>query len=246
MSDETGFLTGVDKEFLKSQKNGEEYYTGTNAKQQRYERREAIAKRTRQAFHDFAQLYDTVDEHERNRIFNVSEDPTTDEANQLLDSLIDTVAFLYLSMNGGSDRGGAYYRPLGRPFQSILEPGVEKAEQQRATQPSRFSVVNAHLTVDASDIEKTDVERMIDKVAEGDLSDLSGGEARGLLELADKAENQGSLFISGWRELGEKIQQRRAERDDILTQEDWEEIRNLSDEEVSERFDDESPDSKER
>jgi hypothetical protein len=59
-SEENGFLTDVDKQFLRGEKEYE-------SNQGRYDRRRAIAKRTRQAFHDFALLYEVLDEHERDR-----------------------------------------------------------------------------------------------------------------------------------------------------------------------------------
>lgn len=61
---ENGFLTNTDKAFLRGEK---EYET----KQGRYDRRRAITERTQQAFRDFALLCDELDEHERNRIFDV-------------------------------------------------------------------------------------------------------------------------------------------------------------------------------
>jgi len=74
---ENGFLTNTDKAFLRGEK---EYET----KQGRYDRRRAIAERTRQAFRDFALLCDELNEDERNRIFDVgpTESAPTEKALQ--------------------------------------------------------------------------------------------------------------------------------------------------------------------
>jgi len=97
MGENNGFLTSTDKEFLRS--DGE-YYTNDTAKQSRYERRQAIAERTRQAFHDFSLLAQKLNEHERNRIFDVGpiDDPSVIEIMEKggIDEMLD----------GNTDRAG--------------------------------------------------------------------------------------------------------------------------------------------
>lgn len=63
MSKDRGFLTEVDREYLR----GEKEYTGDNAKQMRYQRRQSIRERTANAFRDFALLYLDLpaEEHEK-------------------------------------------------------------------------------------------------------------------------------------------------------------------------------------
>ena len=130
---ENGFLTDVDKQYLRGEK---EY----KSKQGRYDRRRAIAERTRQAFQDFALLCNELDENERNRIFDVgpTEDAPTEKALQagfakafgdddgvgeipgeeelreymdeyearanLREGVMGTLGFLYLALEGPADR----------------------------------------------------------------------------------------------------------------------------------------------
>lgn len=205
-------------------------WSGMSRQERSYHQRE-IVKRVKHSLLDFSLLYENLPENRRKEIFEVGDNPTDEEANQLLDGLIDTIAFFYLSLNGESDEKGAYYRPLGRPFSSVLRPGVAKAERRRATRPHWHSVVNVNFSVETSEIAETDVDRIIEKIAEGNATELSGGEARSLIELADKSETHSSAFMEGWDDLGQQIQERREKRDDIRTQEDWDEIAERSDNE---------------
>jgi hypothetical protein len=123
MSDETGFLTDVDKEFLRGEK---EY----DSKQGRYGRRQAIRERTREAFHDFALLYDELTPRERDRVF----DPDKSDAAKLTEAMRDTIAFLYRSLEGDRDRPISQERTLTANFNEIFEPGIKRGERDR--QPS--------------------------------------------------------------------------------------------------------------
>lgn len=129
MSDERGFLTGTDREFL----TGEHEYTGESAKQQRYQRREAIAERTRQAFYDFAFLYDVLDPHERDRVFNPDESDTV----ELVEAMRDTIAFLYRALEGDRDRPISRDRSVTVNFNQVFEPGIKRGERDRQPQDDR-------------------------------------------------------------------------------------------------------------
>ncbi|PHQ45131.1 hypothetical protein DJ68_14615 [Halorubrum sp. C3] len=121
MSDENGFLTDIDKEFLR----GEKEYA---SKQGRYDRRRAIRERTREAFRDFQLLRDTLDREERDKIF----DPPVDERVDLLTAMGETIAFLYHALEGDA---GSNRTPIDRsidfPFSQILELGVRHGEIAR-------------------------------------------------------------------------------------------------------------------
>jgi len=128
MSDERGFLTATDRAFLRGEK---EYET----KQSRYQRREAIAGRARAAFDDFAFLYDVLDEHERNRIFDVvdgvgdidwAENPMgwTD----FQEAIATTIAFLYRSLEGDVNTDVPNTRPS---FEQVLTEGLKRGEADR-------------------------------------------------------------------------------------------------------------------
>jgi len=131
-SEENGFLTDRDKAFL--QADGD-YYTGDNAKHQRYETREVIAERARQAFHDFALLYDVLDEHERDRIFspdvdNLEGDLDYDSQHTTLRGAIeDTFAFLYLAL-AAPESEKVSDRSMTRDFEDLLKVGVRKAAKR--------------------------------------------------------------------------------------------------------------------
>lgn len=64
--EDNAMLTQTDREFLR----GETEYTGENAKQMRYERRDQIRRRVRQSLKDFTLLFDHVDEEEAVKILN--------------------------------------------------------------------------------------------------------------------------------------------------------------------------------
>ena len=206
MSDEKGFLTDRDVEFLRNQG---EYYTGENAKQQRYETRETIAARTRQAFRDFSLLYATSDEHERNRIFGVDEWwEEIDAMNEFKEALVDTIAFLYRSLEGEADSDASYYRSFSMPFRGILRQGVAKAEVDR----QRYDLKRARVTVDfgveSKPPETVDPSHAIDKIATFREHELTDAEIRALIF----DFNPGAGFPNrGYEELEARVQERREE-----------------------------------
>ena len=121
MTGTNGFLTDVDKKFL----HGEKEY---GSKQGRYDRRQAIRERTRQAYHDFQLLHETLNREERNKIF----DPPAEERVDMLTAMGDTIAFLYhaLEDDAGSN-GPPMERSINYPFSHILGVGVRHGEIAR-------------------------------------------------------------------------------------------------------------------
>lgn len=128
MTDENGFLTDVDKDFL----HGEKEYA---SKQGRYDRRRAIRERTREAFRDFQLLRDTLEQEERDKIF----DPPIDENVDLLNAMSDTIAFLYHALEGDAGSNGPPIdRSVDFPFSHILEVGVRHGEIARQSAAAEF------------------------------------------------------------------------------------------------------------
>lgn len=233
MSDEKGFLTTADREFLR----GEREYTGENAKQMRYQRRESIRERTRGAFRDFSLLYDTLDEKERNKIFDVGEDRRDVYAvSDFQQSLFDTVAFLYISLEGEIGSNAISRRSFRTPFRTILEMGVSKAEIERHPQKVLRQMVEVDFSVDVTLPDATNLERAIDKIARLREYELSGAEARALFRAYDPGRG---YYEGGLETLSKRIETRREELGidtDPLTEE---EIQRL-DEKLSDDVD--SPD----
>lgn len=186
MSDEKGFLTEVDREFL----TGEKEYTGKNSKQLRYQRREAIADRTRQAFHDFALLFDVLDQHERDRIFDVTPiDQGDDEYNEFRDALASTIAFLYYSLEGDLERDSPKntddrLKRLTRPgFGSVLEEGLKRGETAR--QPRDMSTQRIGVKYDGVEVHElgnaANLERGLRKIADSRRHELTEEEMSSII-----------------------------------------------------------------
>jgi hypothetical protein len=202
MSKGNGFLTGADRDFL----NGEKEYTGKHAKQNRYKRREGIAKRTRAAFEDFALLYDQLDETERNRIFDVEPPaghpmPTTG----LFGDLIDTIAFLYLGLEGELNSPVTLNRAFSVPFERVARAGVRKAERQRYGRPVVVSVAGLEVDV-TTNIDAHTTDAAIDKIARQSYNDLTQDEMISVLARYDRIHGEES-----YARLTEHVKERREE-----------------------------------
>lgn len=213
MSEEKGFLTEVDRAFL----TGEKEYTGDNAKQLRYQRRQAIAERTRQAFHDFALLYDVLDEHERNRIFNI--EPIHDDVDQYMefrDALASTVAFLYRSLEGDIDSDTARTRPFRVPFEYVLTEGLKRGEADRYDQEH---ATKHRVDVDYGGVELVEtgdparLARGVRKIAKGKRHELTEVEMSSILSAYEPGGTMDILDDGqkGYAKLDERIQQLRDE-----------------------------------
>lgn len=206
MSDTSGFLTQTDRRFLR----GEKKYTGEHAKQNRYQRRKAIAERTRKAFADFALLHAELDRHERNRIFDVGPhelgpapqavlsavgeeggySPTAEEIQDYIDQkeerailrehVTDTIAFLYHTLEG--EPGEAIPDDRGFPydFETVLKAAIHDAERDRRGADVPFSHIHVTFDVDVV-VPDIDYQYAIEKFARGESHELSDRELRGLL-----------------------------------------------------------------
>ncbi|QLD88285.1 hypothetical protein HWV07_04245 [Natronomonas salina] len=201
MTEHRGFLTDVDKLFLQG---GKAY----DSKQQRYERRRAIRERTREAFKDFAVLYGSLSEEERNKIFDVGESVTDQEAlNEFQDGLVDTIAFMYLSLEGESDSDAIYHRSFRVPFDTILKQGVKKGEADRQPGETLRIRIAVDFDVDVSNMEMIDAERAIDKIARLRDNELTEKEMQSLLHGFDPARG----IHGDWDDLSDRIRERRDE-----------------------------------
>jgi len=197
MSEENGFLTDTDRKFLM----GEKEYSGDNAKHLRYQRRRAIAERARQALHDFGFLFDMLNEHERNRIF----DPPEEDESDLYQALYRTISFLYYSLEGNKGAKPAFMRnrSLNSTFKQILEPGVQFGEQARY--PDDVTViVDVTFDVDSTPVAHETVawDPLIEKLAERDLNEI---DPRNLRLAMSQATNPTDRL----RELADLIEERR-------------------------------------
>lgn len=206
MSDEQGFLTKTDRAFLE----GWREYTGKNAKQQRYERREAIAARTRRAFSDFSLLYNELDERERNRIFDVGEGFTdADALNEFQDVLVDVLAFLYRSIEGEADSDAIMRRSFRTPFKEILGQAVAKAEVDRHARKASTSMAIVDFEVELRDTRLVDPAHAIDKIARGRPHELTEIEMYNLIHQFNPIT--GRARGHRYTELDERVERRRSE-----------------------------------
>ena len=200
MSDERGFLTATDRAFLRGEKEYE-------AKQSRYQRREAIAGRARAAFEDFALLYEVFDEHERNRVFDVEPDQGGPPSpyTGLYSDLIDSIAFLYLALEGDLHSPTTANRWFSVPFDRVVQNGIKVAESDRY---GRHVVVE----VDGPDVEvKTNldagtVDAAIDKLARQSYNELTESEMYAVLFRFGEIHGDES-----YSRLADRVEERREE-----------------------------------
>lgn len=196
---ESGFLTERDRAFL--QADGD-YYTGENAKNQRYETREKIAARARQAFRDFALLNQVLTERERDRIF----DPA--ERGELTTAMWDTIAFLYHSLEGDAGRRPLFMRDrtYTTPFENVLETGVQRGEEQRHGEDfSAIVTVDFDVHVTPVSHESVDWDLVIEELAENGANRIDERELRVALSLATNPTDR-------LHELAEMIEEHRGSR----------------------------------
>jgi len=210
---ENGFLTDRDRAFLK----GEKEYTGKNARHLRYQARRAIRGRTRAAFRDFALLYDVLDEDERKKIFNISDDPFDVEggiSTETRDGITDTLGFLYLSLEGEVGEKFARRTQPGIPsFEDALERAVAKAERDRhAGEAGAEPFVSTKLHIDVTS--EVDIAAAAEKLARGEVWDLSETELRALAQSAvEKVDDFAyePLIEEKRKEMGMEPEEMRAE-----------------------------------
>lgn len=200
MTDNRGFLTDVDRLFLRG---GKKY----DQKQARYKRRKAIRERTREAFYDLALLHETLDQTERNKIF----DPPAGEASELMTAMIKSFAFLYHSLEGDAGSNAVDWdRSFRYPFAQVLEAGVELGEiaRQEHTEESPFSGrVDVTFEVDVSRIQPTDQSRVVEDLVEHGGRGLTDEELRTTIIHAARDPDQ-------FRKLADAIEERRDDVDE--------------------------------
>jgi len=230
MSDERGFLTKTDREFL----TGEHEYTSESAKQQRYQRREAIAERTRQAFHDFALLYEALDSHERHRIFDSGE---RKEANELSHAIEDTIGFLYWAIQGDiGDRDRVFDRSFPPIFWDLLEAGLRDGERRRQPEPNDIHSIQIEYerpNLSVTRPEMVDMERVAHALAMNKGRKLSDEELRSALAfLASETTHRIERTVDGTpvneltdeprdlHQLAERVQEL-AEQTDTAAHDRW-------------------------
>lgn len=195
MTDYKGFLTPGDRLFLQGQKQYE-------SKQGRYERRESIRHRTRQAFYDFALLHQELERAERNKIF----DPPAEETADLMKAMIETVAFLYHSLEGDAgSKAVDWGRTFRYPFAQVLKAGVQHGEmaRHRHNEPDPFAgIVDVTFDVEVSRAQLADQDRVVEDLAENDGYGLTDEELRATIVHAAREPDQ-------LRHLADRIEEER-------------------------------------
>jgi hypothetical protein len=135
MSEHKGFLTDTDKAFLR----GEKEYTGDNAAQMRYQRRQAIRERARNACRDFSVLLDEVDPEEVAKLFPFGDD--TQDTAGVYSGMADALALFFVSFFDREDVSDAGAHEM---VDMVVNHGVEQALEARGRelesyQPVRFN-----------------------------------------------------------------------------------------------------------
>ena len=222
MADDTpnSILTAAQRDFLK--KSEEERKTDYSRQSRSHHRRE-IAKRTRQAFHDFALLYEVLDELERNRIFDIGPlHDNVDEHNEFQDALASTVAFLYRSLEGepatlaGLAEGGREPQSFRVPFERVLTEGLKRGAADRYNQDH---ATKHRIKVDYGGVELVEggdpaaLERGLQKLADRKHHELTEAEMSGILY---HYEPDGPLDMldGGYNRLNERVKELREQSND--------------------------------
>lgn len=246
---EPAMLSNAHREYLRSDGTG--YASST---QSDYEK--AIARRVFNTYLDFSLLIEQLPKDRRVEIFDIGYPPADDDeeekqevaANNLHDGLNDTIAFLFLLLENEHRSPGMHDQIRQLTFRRVLTAGVSKAVKQLEDWSWPWlPTVDVDFNVQTNEPEWADVNRVIDKIAAGNADELSGAKARWFIQFIGELENdplsQEKWDIGGWEDLGEQIQQRRAESEDIITREDMNEFADLPDEEVRKRLEDRRSDS---
>lgn len=198
MASHRGFLTETDELFLKG---GKKY----GSKQQRYERRKAIRERTREALRDFSLLYEKLDAVERNKIFE-PEDRETRLA--LGGGITDTIAFLYLALEGEPGSESFQDREYTPQFPHMLDTAVSKAEVDRRPELAAELVTTVDFEASTTHPGQVDLDRVIGLLAGRRGHELNAAEAKVVAQIL--ATDEGSQSV-GIAEFVERVQERREE-----------------------------------
>jgi hypothetical protein len=238
---EHAVLTDGQRQYLQGDSSG---YTSSS--QTDYEK--AIVRRVYNSYLDLSLICKNLPESRREEIFDIGCPPADDEeeqkldmaANTLHDGLNDTIALLFLLLEGDYKSTGMHDQIRQLTFRRVLKPGVSKAVKHlEGYEWPWIPSVDVDFNVEVSEPDAVGLDRTIDKIAEGNVDELSGGEIRSLIGIVDTNESfpgKSTFGVGGWEDLGEQIQERRAERDDIITREYMEELAELPDEEAWKRL----------
>jgi len=157
-------LTKTQRAFLK----GEKEYTGEHAKQQRYQRREAIKERVENTLLDFKLLFETWEERGSGRLFG--DRPDREETGKGLSALL---ALIYSETY---DRGR---------FEQLLYRGVNQAEEQINPDQGLLKV-----DFEVSRMPSVDMEDAIRRYRRrGELSDMNPYELASVAQVLRREES---------------------------------------------------------
>lgn len=132
MTAHKGFLTDADKEFLR----GEKEYSGENAAQMRYQRRQAIRERTRNACRDFSLLLDELEPEEVAKIFPFGEG--TQDTEDVYDGMADALALFFVSFFDREDVSEVGARQM---IDMVVREGIEEALEARGRELESYQSV---------------------------------------------------------------------------------------------------------
>lgn len=111
----SGILTEADREFLRA---GGEYYTGENARQNRYQRRRDIRERITQSILDFQDIASLVDENLRKQVFSEPEKTGATSKDEFRAAVNSLIYWLYLG-----------HKDQDKLFLEVIKDPIKRAER---------------------------------------------------------------------------------------------------------------------
>jgi len=150
-------LTPTDRDFLLGRKTD---YTEHSKKQ----KRNRIRRRVQNAILDFSLLFGSLEDRDRNTVF----DPDDDEREAFTEGITDMLAFLHLGTMGYST-----------PFEDMLSEGVGRAEQHLAG--SSYRMVDVEFNVDS--VGCIDTGEVIEKIENEEFAQITDEELRAFVRL---------------------------------------------------------------
>ncbi|WP_227357684.1 hypothetical protein [Haladaptatus salinisoli] len=162
-------LTKKQREFIR----GEYEYEGEYASQKRYQQRKAIRERVRNSLYDFTELFEHLDENEREKIFS----PPEDEREPLNQALINLVAFLYKETHVTTTLPN---------FEYYLKSGVRRATYQLAG--SDMYDVDVDFEVRRTSPQDVEWDKIEDKIRFRKWDEFTEGELKWFLRYYAKSD----------------------------------------------------------
>lgn len=175
-------LTSTDRKFLRCEGD---YYTGDNAKQQRYDRRQNIRNRVETSLKDFGILFDHLTETERVDIFGEYNTPYRREFDneEIREGVIDALAFLLRESSVADHMGRG--RVGDSPYHNVMLEALRRVGNSEGYLVTGFDP-------DCIEAERMPEKELKTKLDRGD--ELSSEELRYLIEQEDlKSEVQEQL-----------------------------------------------------